>query len=290
MTKRGVAATPFSIRASDTGKTWSFGDGGPTVTGHVRGLGLVADGARQRWGSRDGRGRAARDRGVVTYTGEAKPGGSPQVRELSALTITKLAVDPKMSNNCYLLTCRTTGSQVLIDAADQAASLIQLCDARLDTVVTTHQHWDHHRALAEVVDVTGAEVVAGAPDADAITEQTGVPVTRRVQHGDTHLRRRLHPGASSRSPGTRPARSACRTTTPAVMAISSPAMRCFPEALARRSATPTRSTSSSPRSSTRSSAPCPTTPGSTPATATTRRSAPSDRTLRSGAPEGGECP
>jgi maleylpyruvate isomerase len=33
MTKRSVAATPFSIRASDTGKTWSFGDGGPTVTG-----------------------------------------------------------------------------------------------------------------------------------------------------------------------------------------------------------------------------------------------------------------
>ena len=122
---------------------------------------------------------------MVTYTGEAKPGGSPQVRELTALTITKLAVDPKMSNNCYLLTCRTTGSQVLIDAADQAATLLQLCDGRLDTVVTTHQHWDHHRALAEVVDATGAEVVAGAPDADAITEQTGVPVTRRVQDGDT---------------------------------------------------------------------------------------------------------
>ena len=43
-------------------------------------------------------------------------------------------------------------------------------------MVTTHQHWDHHRALADVVAATGADVVAGAPDADAITEQTGVPV------------------------------------------------------------------------------------------------------------------
>jgi glyoxylase-like metal-dependent hydrolase (beta-lactamase superfamily II) len=35
-----------------------------------------------------------------------------------------------------------------------------------------------------VVAATGAAVVAGAPDADAITEQTGVEGTRRLQHGD----------------------------------------------------------------------------------------------------------
>ena len=121
---------------------------------------------------------------MVTYTGAVEPGGSPQTRELSGMTITKLAVDPKMSNNCYLLTCRSTGTKVLIDAADEAATLVELADGPLDAVITTHQHWDHHRALAEVVDATGAEVVAGAPDADAITEQTGVPVSRRVQHGD----------------------------------------------------------------------------------------------------------
>ena len=57
--------------------------------------------------------------------------------------------------------------------------------AGLTTVVTTHQHWDHHRALAEVVAATGAEVVAGEPDADAITEQTGVEVARRVTDGDS---------------------------------------------------------------------------------------------------------
>jgi len=122
---------------------------------------------------------------VVTYTGDVEPGGSPDVRELGALTITKIAVDEKMSNNCYLLTCRNTGAQVLVDAAAEPERLLPLVgDAGLTTVVTTHQHWDHHRALRAVVDATGAEVVAGTPDAEAITEQTGVTVTRTVNQGD----------------------------------------------------------------------------------------------------------
>ncbi len=122
---------------------------------------------------------------MVTYTGEVEPGGSPDVRELGALTITKIAVDQQMSNNCYLLRCRATGAQVLVDAAAEPERLLPLIgDAGLTTVVTTHQHWDHHRALRAVVDATGAEVVAGTPDAAAITEQTGVEVTRPVGQGD----------------------------------------------------------------------------------------------------------
>jgi glyoxylase-like metal-dependent hydrolase (beta-lactamase superfamily II) len=121
----------------------------------------------------------------VTYTGVVTPRGVPDVRELEHLTITKYAVDPKMANNCYLLTSKPDGSNLLIDAADGAESLIQLCDGALDTIVTTHQHWDHHRALAEMVEMTRATTVAGAPDADAITEQTGVPVSTRVEDGDT---------------------------------------------------------------------------------------------------------
>jgi len=114
-----------------------------------------------------------------------EPGGAPDVRELAALTITKIAVDRQMSNNCYLLTCRNTGAQVLVDAAAEPERLLPLVgDAGLTTVVTTHQHWDHHRALRDVVDATGAEVVAGTPDAEAITEQTGVTVTRTVNQGD----------------------------------------------------------------------------------------------------------
>jgi glyoxylase-like metal-dependent hydrolase (beta-lactamase superfamily II) len=123
---------------------------------------------------------------VVTYTGRVTVGGPPDVRELPHLTITKVAVDAQMSNNAYLLGCRHTGEQVLVDAAAEPEVLLPLIgDAGLTTVVTTHQHWDHHRALADVVAATGAAVVAGAPDADAITEQTGVDVNRRVAQGDT---------------------------------------------------------------------------------------------------------
>jgi glyoxylase-like metal-dependent hydrolase (beta-lactamase superfamily II) len=123
---------------------------------------------------------------VVTYSGEVSPGGPPDTRELDKLTITKVAVDEKMSNNCYLLTCKETGEQVLIDAADSAETLLPLIgEAGLTHVITTHQHWDHHRALADVVDATDAATVAGLPDADAITSQTGVPIALEVKQGDT---------------------------------------------------------------------------------------------------------
>jgi glyoxylase-like metal-dependent hydrolase (beta-lactamase superfamily II) len=98
-----------------------------------------------------------------------------------------VAVDPEMSNNCYLLRCHATDELLLVDAAAEPEVLLPLIgEGRLTAVVTTHPHWDHHRALADVlVRHPDAEVVAGTPDADAITEQTGVEVTRRVEHGDT---------------------------------------------------------------------------------------------------------
>ncbi len=122
---------------------------------------------------------------MVSYTGDVTPGGGAQSRSAGEMTITKAAVDPEMSNNCYLLGCNETDEVVLVDAADDAATLLALLgDRRLTAVVTTHRHWDHHRALADVVAATGATVVAGAPDAAAITEQTGVAVDRTVGDGD----------------------------------------------------------------------------------------------------------
>ena len=127
---------------------------------------------------------------ATTYTGKVTPGGAPDTRELPQLTITKVAVNEKMSNNCYLLTCRRTGQKLLIDAADDPSTLIELCDGTLDLVVTTHQHWDHHQALPAVVIATGAETIAGSPDASAITEQTGIDIARPVEDGDV-----IHVGA-----------------------------------------------------------------------------------------------
>ncbi|MDP3968114.1 MAG: MBL fold metallo-hydrolase [Nocardioides sp.] len=121
----------------------------------------------------------------TAYDGTVSPGGEPAVRTLARLEVTKIAVDPEMSNNVYLLRCRETGEQVLIDAAADAERILALVgEGGLTTVVTTHQHWDHHRALADVVAATGAQVVVGEPDAAAVTEQTGVAVDRTVTDGD----------------------------------------------------------------------------------------------------------
>lgn len=123
---------------------------------------------------------------MATYTGEVTPGGTPDIRELSRLIVTKAAVDDQMSNNCYVLRCRATDEQVLIDAADDAPTLLSLLGtAGASKIITTHQHWDHHRALKDVAAATGAVVVAGAADAAAITEQTGVTVDDTVTDGDT---------------------------------------------------------------------------------------------------------
>lgn len=122
---------------------------------------------------------------MVSYTGDVTPGGEPQTRKAGCVTITKVAVDPNTSNNAYLLHCEETGELLLIDAAYDAPTLLALIgDRPLTAVVTTHQHWDHHRALAEVVAATGASVIAGAPDAAEITAQTGVAIDRTVADGD----------------------------------------------------------------------------------------------------------
>ena len=56
----------------------------------------------------------------MSYTGDVIPGGPSDVRELAELTIRKISVST-MHNNVYLLTCRISGEQLLIDAADDPA-------------------------------------------------------------------------------------------------------------------------------------------------------------------------
>ena len=119
---------------------------------------------------------------MSTYTGAVTSGGPSDVRELPGLVIRKASVGPQ-DNNAYLLTCRATGCQLLVDAADDAtrlAALVAEGSGELDVIVTTHQHWDHHRALAAMVEHTGARTAAGAADADALP----VPVGQLLEHGD----------------------------------------------------------------------------------------------------------
>jgi glyoxylase-like metal-dependent hydrolase (beta-lactamase superfamily II) len=115
----------------------------------------------------------------VNYHGNVTVGGAPDVRELAELVITKVAVGP-FDNNAYLLRCRYSGDQLLIDAANEPETLVRLVNGSLAKVVTTHQHGDHWQALAEVVAATGAETLAGRLDAEGIP----VPTTTLVDDGD----------------------------------------------------------------------------------------------------------
>jgi glyoxylase-like metal-dependent hydrolase (beta-lactamase superfamily II) len=96
------------------------------------------------------------------------------------LTITKIATNP-FNNNCYLLRDAATGDTLLVDASGDAPRLLEaLGDGRLVGVVETHGHWDHQQALAEVVEATGAPVLATEADAGDLP----VPPDRFLTDGD----------------------------------------------------------------------------------------------------------
>ncbi|GAA3796332.1 MBL fold metallo-hydrolase [Micrococcus sp. HG099] len=114
------------------------------------------------------------------------------LHDLPAVTVRACSVS-KMDNNVYLLTAKTTGAQVLIDAADDAEAIEALlasaegdtpCATRLAVVVTTHRHWDHVRALGTIAAAhPEAVLAAGEDDADAIEEEAGVRIGDRLPHG-----------------------------------------------------------------------------------------------------------
>lgn len=114
------------------------------------------------------------------YSGKVVPGGSAAVRELSHLIISKVSVGP-MDNNAYVLRCRATGEELLVDAAAEPERILAVCgEGPVVRVVTTHRHADHWQALAAVVEATGAATVAHVDDAPEIP----VPTTEPVRDGD----------------------------------------------------------------------------------------------------------
>lgn len=111
------------------------------------------------------------------YTGRVSVGGPADVHELGQLVISKLAVGP-YDNNSYLLRCRETGTQVLVDAAAEPDRLLDLIGPDgVALIVTTHRHRDHWQALAEVVAATGAMTAAHVDDAPGIPVPTDVLLT-----------------------------------------------------------------------------------------------------------------
>jgi glyoxylase-like metal-dependent hydrolase (beta-lactamase superfamily II) len=113
-----------------------------------------------------------------------EPGGHALTLQLSAgVTLAKISVGP-MDNNAYLLTPESGGS-VLIDAAEDDARLLGLIDGRpVAVIITTHRHGDHWQALPAVAEATGAELVCGRPDVDAIATGAWVEGLTGAWDGD----------------------------------------------------------------------------------------------------------
>ena len=110
------------------------------------------------------------------------------IHNLRDITIRRTSVSG-MDNNVYLLTAKQSGAQLLIDAADDLPAILgMLADAaadtaatpRLELIATTHQHWDHVRALAGLVEATGTQTAAGTNDAPALPVRVDV----LLDHGD----------------------------------------------------------------------------------------------------------
>lgn len=94
-----------------------------------------------------------------------------QTEQIADFTLTTTVVS-QMMNNVYLL--ERGEDRVLIDAANEPDTLKEVIgDRTVGTIITTHRHPDHIQALAEMADATGARLVCGTPDKDAIDATTG---------------------------------------------------------------------------------------------------------------------
>lgn len=116
------------------------------------------------------------------YTGHVEPGTAAR-RTLPGATILKASVGP-MDNNAYLVTCSATGESLLIDAANDAQTLIELVRShapKVALIVTSHQHFDHWQALKSLAQATSAPTAAHEIDADPLP----VKPDRLLANGDT---------------------------------------------------------------------------------------------------------
>ena len=114
------------------------------------------------------------------YTGIVDAYGPADFRLVPGLLVAKMGLGPSGVNG-YLLRCTRTEEQVLVDAADDVLFVAAIMGSRgLSTIVTTHAHEAHVRALAELEESTFARTVAHPEDGAALP----IPTSHPVRDGD----------------------------------------------------------------------------------------------------------
>jgi glyoxylase-like metal-dependent hydrolase (beta-lactamase superfamily II) len=87
-----------------------------------------------------------------------------RIWEDATCEVHRMVVGP-MDNNVYIVRCRRTGDAILVDAANEHESLLDVANRLgVTSVVETHGHWDHIQAVPAVREA-GISVAVAAADA-----------------------------------------------------------------------------------------------------------------------------
>ena len=111
----------------------------------------------------------------------------------------EVVIAPGFTENCYLLSEDEGATSVVVVDPGSQPDLIQtrLNNRKLDSIVLTHGHFDHIGAVCQLVKETGAEVIAHAIDAEAVTDSSEINLGHRIQRIEAiHVDRRVEEGDS----------------------------------------------------------------------------------------------
>jgi glyoxylase-like metal-dependent hydrolase (beta-lactamase superfamily II) len=109
-----------------------------------------------------------------------------RIWEDATCEVHRMVVGP-MDNNVYIVRCRRTGDAVLVDAANEHESLLEV-SRRLgvSSVVETHGHWDHIQAVPAMreagISVSVTQADAGMlPSYDLLLEDDAIYEVGRLR-------------------------------------------------------------------------------------------------------------
>ncbi|MCY4622466.1 MAG: MBL fold metallo-hydrolase [bacterium] len=92
--------------------------------------------------------------------------------------LTRAALVGEYDNNAFVVACAQTGRGVIIDAAAEPDRVLELADGvNVQALLTTHGHYDHLRAVAQVVEALDVPFLLHPDDHELAARTTSVSPT-----------------------------------------------------------------------------------------------------------------